>query len=95
MPETRRLRRYYLQKRQDARALEQFALESVWRGKQEAEPGEPLPVVFPFAHRLAAEGYTAVEDLDGADINELQALGFSRRDTREIFKALSELQGTT
>lgn len=43
----------------------------VWRGKQQGVAGNALPETFPLRARLAAAGYTAREDLTGADVREL------------------------
>jgi hypothetical protein len=64
-------RRFYLSKRIAARLEGMHALESLWRGKQEAEPATPLPEDFPHRTELEAHGYTAQEDLVGADECEL------------------------
>lgn len=65
--------------------------EGIWRAKQEAEPGAPLPSDFPYAERLAAAGYTTQEDLDGADEEELRCLGFQVREAQRILAALAAL----
>ncbi len=69
MADLKRPRRYYLSKRLLARLREEE--ESVWIFKQTNEPGVALPSTFPFLTELNAAGYLAVEDLDGADTNEL------------------------
>ncbi|MFO7178986.1 MAG: hypothetical protein DIU78_009830 [Pseudomonadota bacterium] len=89
----RTIRRFYLAKRHAAHELCDLALEALWRGKQEAEPGAALPVTFPMRGELAALGYTAVEDLDGADVEELARLGLSRKDAAAVMAALSKLVG--
>ncbi len=71
MAEFASARRHYLRKRFDAKDRREFALVSLWRGKQEAEPGTPLPDDFPSREALAAVGYTTAEDLEGADCAEL------------------------
>jgi hypothetical protein len=91
MAETKRPRRYYLHKRQTAREMGDEALALVWRGKQEAELGTPLPPKFPSAAVLSAGGYTTTEDLDGADCDELLELGLNRAQAEGVLTALSEL----
>lgn len=83
-------RRYYLLKR---RTSEQMAdgLEGYWRHKQEAILGSPLPTTFPLKKRLSDVGYTTVEDLTGADENELRSRGLSASDARAVLTALSTL----
>ena len=82
-------RRFYLAKRHAAAELGDVALELVWAGKQEAEPGTPLPTDFPYRPRLVAIGYLALEDLRGADECELTELGFSSREAAAILAATS------
>lgn len=83
-------RRYYLAKRHAAAERCDTALESVWRGKQEAEPGEALAADFPYHARLVAAGYETYEDLDGADSDELVEQGFSTREAAAILTAAAE-----
>lgn len=91
MAEYRSARRYYLSKRQYARSLDNDQ-DGIWRSKQEAEAGTPLPAGFPLLERLAECGYTAVEDLDGADENELVTVaGFRSREAKEVLAALAAL----
>jgi hypothetical protein len=82
------VRRYYLAKRHAALDNGDKALELVWEGKQLAEPGEALPTDFPYAARLIALGYVALEDLAGADAEELTDQGFTSRESTEILAAL-------
>ena len=92
MAEVKRPRRLYLRERQQAAREEEWDLAGVWRSKQQAQPGSPLADDFPMLVRLAAQGYTAREDLDGADEAELAANGeFSDRQAREILAALAVL----
>lgn len=72
MAEYRRTRRYYLHKRLFSNAICDLALRDVWRAKQEAEPGTALPSGFPHKAALEAAGYTTVQDIDGADQDELR-----------------------
>lgn len=82
-------RRYYLAKRHAAAELCDTALELVWVGKQEAEPGTALPTDFPYRARLVALGYSTNEDLVGADECELTELGFTTREAAAILAAVS------
>lgn len=84
-------RRYYLAKRHAAVELEDTALEAVWQGKQEAEPGTALAEDFPYLSRLQAAGYSTQEDLDGADADELVEQGFSSREADAIVAAYAAL----
>lgn len=87
--EVRSVRRYYLVKRLYARQLD--LEESIWKAKQDAQLGESLPSNFPHRSALAELGYSAVEDLDGADIDELNGQGFTRLQAQAIFAALTPL----
>jgi len=69
-----RARRYYLLKRQVAAASRE-PISSIWQAKQEEEPGTALPADFPSLIALRRAGYTTVEDIDGADANELRQAG--------------------
>jgi len=85
-----RARRVYLLKRQESKR--QFeGLASVWQEKQEREPGQPLPGSFPSLTKLAAAGYTTIEDLDGADEIELRRVGFTRSEASAVLSALAKL----
>lgn len=84
-------RRYYLQKRQTSAELGDKALELVWIGKQEAEPGTALPADFPLLTQLAELGYVAVEDLTGADECELRAMGLTSNEATEVLAAHAAL----
>lgn len=83
-PEVGSARRYFLLKRLAALKERLPALAGVWRWRQEQEPATPLPAGFPFAELLTAAGYTAEEDLQGADADELlqaiPSLSFSDAD---------------
>ena len=80
------VRRYYLGKRHEERS--QLGDGQVWQSKQEAEPGTPLPSTFPHLSTLKACGYTTSEDLDGADVAELQRAGITRSQALDIIAAL-------
>jgi hypothetical protein len=72
MAEVPTLRRFYLRKRIGARLEGDLALAGVWQSKQEEQPGGiAVPDDFPSRERLVAAGYTAKEDFNGADENEL------------------------
>lgn len=85
-------RRFYLMKRLSAREVGMCATELVWRGKQEAVPGTALPDGFPSRTALADVGYTAKEDLDGADCDELaDYVGLSPSQSEAVFAALAAI----
>jgi hypothetical protein len=82
------LRRYALCKRRVATAVGDEEIADVWRAKQAEVAGTPLPSAVPHQTELATAGYTAVEDLDGADIDELVAAGLSYRQATAVLAAL-------
>lgn len=86
-------RRYFLLKRQAALRENSPALAGTWRWRQEQEPSTPLPAGFPFAEQLAEVGYTAEEDLAGADADELleQLPDLSTTDAEGILAARDAL----
>lgn len=86
-------RRYYLSRRIVTRLNEEHALSSLLQGKQEAEPNTPLPATFPRLAELQAIGYSAEEDLVGADADELieWVPGLSTRDAEAILAAHAAL----
>lgn len=91
MSETVRPRRYYLLKRLAARHAEDL-LENNWRGEQERQPGTPLPDDFPAKAKLEAVGYTAAEDIDGADCQELiEEVGLTERVAQVVLDAAAAL----
>lgn len=85
-------RRYLHRMRMNARLVGDTELEGVWRAKQEAQPGTPLPATFPFLFDLANGGYTTREDLDGADVFELvQIARLHRGDAHIVLTAFAAL----
>jgi hypothetical protein len=86
------LRRYYLLKRIECFERQDFELSSVWQSAQEAQPGDLLPVTFPFNAKLAPVGYIAKQDFDGADVDELaRHVKISTRDATAILAAAAAL----
>lgn len=81
-------RRFYLSKRRQALDVGDTGLAGVWRAKQEAQPGAPLPGTFPAAEALSTAGYTTYEDLQGASVNELVGAGISLTDATAALAAL-------
>lgn len=87
-------RRYYLLKRRyfGADGVDyEPSLSGAYRSKQEAEPGTDLPAGFVLKTELAALGYTTVEDLDGADEQELVTAGLSRNQAKAVLQDFSAL----
>lgn len=92
MAEVRCARRYYLLNALTAEATLDEGLASAWRAKQLAQSGTPLPPTFPFAAQLAEIGYLAVEDLDGADANEMeQSTELNPEQIEAVLQALDAL----
>jgi hypothetical protein len=89
--ETKTPRRFYLHQRIEARAACDDS-EGVWRAKQEAQPGTPLPDDFPSHDALEAVGYETEEDLDGADARELvECASLTVRQAEDVIAALAAL----
>lgn len=80
-------RRFYLLQRRFYLEVD-TAMAGVWRAKQEAEAGTPLPATYPARSALAAAGYTAAEDLVGVDEDELMRAGLSMTEAQGVLAAL-------
>lgn len=92
MADILRPRRYYLLKRRFFTDVDfQPPLAGAYRHKQEAEPGTDLPADFPALSALAQLGYTTVEDLDGANTDELRDHGLSAKAAQDVIDALAKL----
>lgn len=83
-------RRYYLLKRRHAETHGDAELASSWRAKQEAIYWPALPSDWPTRSKLSAVGYTTVRDLDGADLDELTALGLTRVEAQAVLDAMAK-----
>jgi hypothetical protein len=87
--DVKRPRRYYLHKRLQARLYEGGDdSERVWQAKQEEQPGSALAETVPHRVELAALGYTTTEDLDGADVAELERAGLTQSQAKAVIAAL-------
>ena len=87
----KRPRRYALAKRISS-SVTQDGLYGVWRATQEAEPGAALPANFPHRTKLADVGYETVEDIDGADADELSNnVGLRSDEAAAVLTALQPL----
>jgi len=85
-------RRFYLLKAQCiGDDVTQDALQHVWWGKQEAQPGTAIPADFPFRAELDALHYRALEDLDGADQEELVNQGLPYFKAKAVLEAFAEI----
>lgn len=86
------VRRYYLLKAQAAALLCDIALKLTWLGKQQGEPGVPLPSGFPSLAALTAANYTTVEDLTGAGTIELvEQASLTTKQAEAVLTALAAL----
>lgn len=85
-------RRYCLYKRLSANTIGDTAIGALWQYKQEAEPGTTLPDGFPNKTELAAFGYVADSDLDGADTCELEEyVGLTTQQAASVLAAAAAL----
>lgn len=82
-------RRYYLLR---ANYYGQFYEEAIWQqvwwGKQDLVAGTALPVTVPFQDVLAVAHYSMVEDLTGADLNELMTAGLTLQQATAVLESL-------
>lgn len=89
--QVRSYRRYCLLERLAANTREDFSIASVFRAKQEATPGTALPADFPSLALLATAGYSTVEDINGADLEELLCAGLTIKRAEAVLTALAAL----
>lgn len=82
------LRRYALGMRRVAELDGDLAIAQMWMATQAQTAGTPLPSTVPHQALLATAGYTTVEDLDGADADELVAAGLSYRQANAVIASL-------
>jgi hypothetical protein len=82
-------RRYALLASRFAARASSPGLQAAWRGVQASHPGTPIAEDFPAHDALVAAGYTAAEDLDGTDFDELVDAGLSPSDARAVTAALA------
>lgn len=86
-------RRYLLLKRATQKALGNSHMEGVWRAAQEAVlPATPLPTNFPYLSVISIAGYTTREDLNGADVHEVERVAkISHQDAVVVIAAFAAL----
>lgn len=85
-------RRFYLLKAQWLEGdITSKSLQQVWWGKQEGQPGTAFPTDFPFQAELIAAHYKALEDLDGADQEELINQGLTFFQAKAVLAAFAEI----
>lgn len=83
-------RRYYLLK---WRALEEWdhghELALLFKAKQTAINGTALATNFPGYSTLFAAGYTCIEDVTNANLDELETVGLDPTTAQQVIDALS------
>lgn len=87
MSEACSARRYYLLQAATSAVLGDTVLKHIWRAKQIAQPGNPLPQTLPLVDRLADAGYLTYQDLLGADARELRRIAGLTMGEAEHFMA--------
>jgi hypothetical protein len=83
-------RRYYLLKWRGLEELDERELSLIFKAKQTEIAGTALPTDFPGRAALIAAGYTAIEDVTGADEEELMSLGLDEQTAAQAVEAVSE-----
>lgn len=87
-PGVRSERRYCLLKMRSAERCGLRALASLWAAKHAAEAGTALGDDFPARAKLIAAGYSALEDIAGADDSELMDAGLTRHEAAAALAAV-------
>ncbi len=82
-------RRYCLLKRLVTQSRDE-SIEAQWHAKQVEVAGTALPSSFP-SLSLLGTFYTTVEDLNGADVNELRDLGLTKKQAEAVILAVAPL----
>ena len=77
-------RRRYLWRKEMACARVDSPHTPVWRAERLAESGTDLPSDIPARAQLVAGGVLAVEEITGASVPELVALGLSNTDAELV-----------
>lgn len=62
-----------------------------WDGIRKGEPGTELPQNLPARGALIAAGYLVVEEIDGADEDELTGAGLSSHQAAAVIAAVESL----
>lgn len=82
-------RRYYLLKWRGLEDLCEHGLALVFKAKQTEIAGTALPSDFPGRAALIAAGYTAIEDVTGADEDELVDAGLDEEAAAKAVEAVA------
>ena len=59
-----------------------------WDGKRRLEPGTAIPTTFPARAALTAAGYLVLEEIEGADTDELTRAGLSTSQAAAVLAAM-------
>jgi hypothetical protein len=84
------LRRYYRHKVVANNAAGDVGVAMAFQAKLEATAGTPLLETFPHRQLLIDRGYTMVEDLHSATIEELMDVGLKKTQAQAVLKALEQ-----
>ena len=84
-------RRYCFLKHKNYLELED-ELEDVWDAKRRSIPGTDISDMFPGVIELRAAGYLVIEEVRGANRDELSEIGLSSQQIDAVFAALEALQ---
>ena len=84
-------RRRYLSRELEARAEEDESDSSMWLGIRRAYPGTDFPVGFPAQAALTVARYEKLEDVIGADADELETQGLTAAEAKAVIAAIAEL----
>lgn len=71
--------------------MDNSPLEMAWDGIRRGEPGTTLPQNLPARSELLAAGYLVVEEIDGADADELTGAGLSSQQAAAVIAAVESL----
>lgn len=84
------VRRHRLLKSFDFADRGEDGMAATWRAKQEATAGTELPASFPSRAVLVAARYSTLEDVTGADVDELlKRTPLKRRQAEAVIAALA------
>ncbi|MEN6535495.1 MAG: hypothetical protein ABFD89_17660 [Bryobacteraceae bacterium] len=79
-------RRYYLARYRHLKSIRDDRWRE-WEGKHLETPGTPLATDFPHRASLVAIGYVALEDFEGATVDELLEAGLTLAASRAAIAA--------
>jgi hypothetical protein len=85
------VRRYYLLESLAADLRGEEAMADLFRQKQQSVPGTALADDFPSKSLLASAGYTTIEDVNGADAEELECAELTPKQAQAALSAIAAL----